>query len=107
MFKVHKNIANAPGHRFRISIDPVASLSNLIALSVEKLTPQANSIEQDTDLEQIEIEFNKAINPASVSSNSVSVKASPVTQHPSASFYPERDIVTKLSVEGKKIVIKI
>ncbi len=89
------------------SISQVTSLSALTDLEVDKTIPADNTVGQDVDLSTIEVYFNKAIESTSVSNTSVSAKAIPATDHPSAVGAIERDLAIKLTTEGKKIIIEI
>jgi len=84
----------------------VSSLSVLDDLEIIKVTPLGDSVENETDLSQIEIEFNKEIVLASLSDN-ISVKTYAVSDHPSLSVAAQGDIAAKLSTDGKKVIIEI
>lgn len=84
----------------------VTSLSALDNLEIVAVTPRANSVENEVDLDSIEIEFNKEIAAESLSGN-ITVKTYPATDHPSASSSAQGDLGTKLSVDGKKVTIEI
>jgi hypothetical protein len=93
----------------------VSSLSALDDLEVVKISgistgqtvsPLANSVENDVDMSQIEMEMNKVISAVSLAGN-ITVKTYPVTDHPSAVAAAEGDIATKLSTDGMKIIIEI
>lgn len=85
----------------------VSSVSALEALEVVSTTPAVYAIEQDTDLVQIEIEFNKAIASNSVNSTNVKVKAYSASGHPSLGATVNETIAAKLTAAGKKIIIEI
>jgi hypothetical protein len=84
----------------------VSSLSALDDLEVVKVTPLAESVENEIDLSQIVIEFNKVIYLPSLTDN-ISVKTYKATDHPSASITNYDDLATRLTTDGKKIIIEI
>ena len=84
----------------------ISSLSVLDDLEIVKVTPLANSVENDLDLAQIEIEFNKAIVEASLADN-ITVTTYPATDHPATSISSYGVLGKKLSVNGKKVIIEI
>lgn len=75
-------------------------------LTVSDSTPGDRSVNADTNLEEIVIEFSKPIDPNSVTGK-VAVKAEPCTDHPLASTTPERDLYFATEVEGNKLKIKL
>jgi hypothetical protein len=89
-----------------VLLSTVSSLSVLNDLEIVKVTPLANSVENEVDLEQIEIEFNKVISSASLADN-ISVKTYSATDHPSANAGAQGELGIKTSVNGKKIIIEI
>jgi len=84
----------------------VSSLSSLTALEVVKTIPEDLSADNEITLETIEIEFNKYIHPASLADN-ITVKTYSATDHPSATATAIGDLATAVTVEGKKIKIRI
>jgi hypothetical protein len=85
----------------------VPALSAIEDLRVLKTTPKDRSVQHSVDLSRIELEFNKVINGQTVNSNTVSIKAYPTTDHPSASAAVNENIAAKLTVDGKKVLIDI
>lgn len=73
---------------------------------VLKSTPVDNATRIAVDLAEIELEFNKAINAASVAAN-VSVKTIPATDHPNATTNSQGDLTISTTVTGNKLTIKI
>lgn len=74
---------------------------------VEKTTPADHSVQQDIALEEIEIEFNKAIDSDSVSADNIQVQTIPATDHPATSITALGNLTKTVEVSGKKIIIKI
>lgn len=76
-------------------------------LAVVKTTPADHAIQQDPSLEEIEIEFNKNIDPDSVSDSAITIVGLPVTDHPSASISSSGDLYKAVEIVGNKIKLKI
>lgn len=76
-------------------------------LSVVKTTPADHAIEEPTTLEEIEVEFNKEIDPASVTDESVQVETVVATDHPEVAASAVGKVVKRLEVDGKTLKIKI
>jgi hypothetical protein len=85
----------------------VATPSPVGALKVVKVSPEDHSVENDVHLEEIVIDFNKAIDPMSVTPTSIYVETLPVTDHPSAPVFAQGEIMTTLEVSGCQIKIKL
>lgn len=89
-----------------------ASLSEAGALSADgefsvlSSNPADNSIDISVDTDEIVINFNKPIDPTSVTGN-VQVKTVPVTDHPNATTRSQGDLAVTTEVEGNKLKIKI
>lgn len=94
------------------TISSLSALDDLEVVGVRGITPNktirslSNSVENPLDLNRIEIELNKAIDISSLSGN-IAVETFAITDHPSASVSVRGDIATKLSTDGKKILIDI
>jgi hypothetical protein len=76
-------------------------------LQVVKTTPADHAIEQETTLEEIEVEFNKDLDPASITDDSVEVETIVATDHPEAGATAVGRVVKSLEVDGKVLKIKI
>lgn len=76
-------------------------------LSVVKITPEDRSINNSIDLQQIVIEFNKAIDASSVTDETISVIASAVTLHPALSVQAQGELVKSVQVSGNLLIINI
>jgi len=76
-------------------------------LTIVKTIPADHAIQQDPALEEIEIEFNKEINPSSVSADGIKVEGIPVTDHPSANISSSGDLYKAVEVVGNKVKLKI
>lgn len=76
-------------------------------LAVVKTTPADHAIQQDPSLEEIEIEFNKNIDPDSVSADTISIVGLPVTDHPSVNISSSGDLYKAVEIVGNKIKLKI
>ena len=93
-------------------ISSLSALDNLEIVKIRGITPSktiqslSDSVENPVDLSRIEIEFNKTIDVPSLSENII-VETFQATDHPAASTTARGDIATKLSVDGKKILIDI
>lgn len=73
---------------------------------VTKITPSDHSVDNSINLREIEVEFNKPIDSASVAAN-VAVTTVPATDHPNASTNSLGDIAVSTEVEGNKLRIKL
>lgn len=78
-----------------------------VALSVVKTTPVDHSVEQSVDLREIVIEFNKAVDPASIHQATVEVEGLPATDHPNATITSSGSIAKTLELSGNILRIKI
>ncbi len=83
------------------------AIDAIAPLSVQTTTPTDHAIQQDIGMEEIEIQFNKSIDPSSVSSNSVKVETVPISDHPSLSTTALGELATSVEVDGNKLKIKI
>lgn len=75
-------------------------------LAVIQTTPLDHAVEQPTNLQEIVVEFNREIDPTSVT-DKVRVRTVPVTDHPQAVTNSQGELAEVLEVEGKKLKIKI
>jgi hypothetical protein len=81
--------------------------ADLTPLQVVSTSPGDFTVEHEPNkTNEIVVEFNKPIDPASVPGN-VSVKTFPATDHPNATTKSQGEIATSVEVEGKKLKIKI
>jgi len=76
-------------------------------LTIVKTTPANHTIEQDTDLEEIVIEFNKEVDPDSVNNNAIEVVTSVATDHPSVNAQAVGNLFKLFELDGKYLKIKI
>ena len=76
-------------------------------LRVVRTTPVDHAIEQSTDLEEITIEFNKLLDPNSVTDGAISVKTEVATNHPTANAQAAGELYKFFQVNGKFLRIKI
>ena len=81
-------------------------LTDLIPLQVTGSTPADLSAEVNPSLNEIVVEFNKPIDPTSVT-DKVTVRTFPATDHPSAVTQSQGELVTSLEVEDNKLKIKL
>jgi hypothetical protein len=94
------------------TISSLSVLDDLEVIKVRAITPSktirslVDSVENPIDINRIEIELNKAIDVSSLSEN-VLVETFSATDHPSASASAQGEIATRLSTDGKKILIDI
>jgi hypothetical protein len=85
----------------------ISALSEATPLSVVSTVPANRSIEQDTDLSEIVVEFNKNLDASSIYDGSVEVETIPATGHPAAAVQISGDLYTLIQVEGNRLRIKI
>jgi hypothetical protein len=81
-------------------------VSDSTPLAVVSTTPSDHNVQQETTLNEIVVEFNKTLDPASVT-DKVTVKTVPSSDHPEAVTNSQGNLATSLTVEGKKLKIKI
>lgn len=85
-----------------------ATTSTSDPLEVVSITPEDRSIQHDPDkLREIIIEFNKELDPASITAGLVDVQAIPATDHPSVNINAVGEVAKTVEVDGKKLKIKI
>jgi hypothetical protein len=79
------------------------------ALSVISSTPVDRTVEHSKDLREIYIDFNKDLDPTSVSAlaSSISVKALSVSDHPSLTTKAAGELAKVVEVEGNRLKIII
>lgn len=97
-----------------ISTSILAAAPQAIALAVQEgefavlgTLPKDHSIEQDLNLEEIIVEFNKDIDSGSVSAANITVETIPATDHPGASASAAGDLAKTVEVTGRQLKIKI
>ncbi len=88
------------------SISNNTTLSQFEEFKLVSTTPADRSIKVDVGLSQIVIEFNKEIDEDSVDGK-IHVQALPVTDHPNLSITANGDLATSVTVEGKKVIVRI
>lgn len=81
--------------------------SEQLPLSISSTTPADRSIEVDPGLEEIVVEFNKDIDPASVVAADISVKTIPATDHPEATATADGEMAKTVTISGNQISIKL
>lgn len=86
---------------------PDIGLSTSVPLAIVSSTPEDLDIEVDPGLTEIVIEFNKDIDPASVTSDTISVLAEVVSVHPCLKASAAGELGKTITVEGNKIKVKI
>lgn len=82
-------------------------LSTSGALQIVSTTPADHSIDQAVDLTEIIVEFNKDLDPATVTPAKVTVTAEKATDHPNASATANGELAKAVSVSGTKLTITI
>lgn len=90
----------------RTSLSPLL-VTTSTPFKINAVTPKDHSVQNPITLEEIVVEFNKNINPLSVSSASIKVEALPVTDHPNISIQANGELAKQVTVEGNKLKIKI
>lgn len=80
--------------------------TSAIPFEIIKTNPKDHSIQNSLDLREINIDFNKPINAASLTNN-VEVKTVPATDHPNASTNSLGDLAISTEVVGNRLKIKI
>lgn len=75
--------------------------------AITKTTPEDLAVEQPRSTNEIVVEFNKDIDPASVSADDISVVTTPATDHPNATTKSRGDLAKTVEVDGNKLKIKI
>lgn len=83
------------------------SLGESASLEVNSITPKDHAIQIDPQLSQIVIEFNKDIDPASITDDVVTVTSVMSSDHPKASGTENGELTKVLEVDGNKLIIKI
>lgn len=78
-----------------------------IPLQIVKITPSDRSVQNSIDLSQIVIEFNKAIDPTSVTDSAITIITSAVSSHPSLSVQSQGELVKSIQVSGNLLIINI
>lgn len=77
------------------------------ALAVSNTIPEDHAVQQSPELDEIVIDFNKELDPSSISAADVSVQAIPVTDHPEASITAGGELAKVVEVTGRRLKIKI
>jgi hypothetical protein len=89
-------------------LQPPSSLAGTVGgLTVTNVSPLDHSVEQDIDLEEIVVTFNKNLDPASISDDIVTVETIPATDHPGASTTSLGELVKQLEVVDNQLKIKL
>lgn len=83
------------------------AIDAIAPLTVLRSTPADHAIQQDISLDEIEVEFSKSLDPASVSADSVRVETFPISDHPKLSTTALGELATAVEVDGNKLKIKI
>lgn len=78
-----------------------------LPLTVVKMTPANHSVENDVELSEIVIEFNKALDSTSITADGVFIEALKVTDHPGISITNAGELAKTVEVNGNKLTIKI
>lgn len=85
----------------------VASPGPMPSLKVVRTHPADHSVENNLQIAEIVVEFDKALDPNSLTPESVFVETLPVTDHPSAPQFAQGEIMTQLEVSGCQLKIKL
>jgi len=85
----------------------LAQLAAQSPLSIVKTIPADHSVENDVDLTEIVIEFNKNLDSDSITDDNVTVETTPATDHPNASVTSEGELAKDLVIEGNRLKIKV
>jgi len=76
-------------------------------LTIVRVTPDNHSVENDVELDEIIVEFNKPLDAASVANAIIEVKAIAATSHPNLGVIAAGNLATVVTVDGNKLKIKI
>ena len=76
-------------------------------LSVVSTTPVDHAIQQNVELEEILVKFNKPLDSSSVSASDVKVETIPVTDHPNVTINTIGELAVAVEVDGETLKIKI
>ena len=85
----------------------VASPGPIPSLKVVRTHPADHSVENNLQIAEIVVEFDKALDPNSLTPESVFIETLPVTDHPSAPQFAQGEIMTQLEVSGCQLKIKL
>lgn len=78
------------------------------SLELVTSTPKDESIEIDsTDLVEIVLEMNKALDSSTINTGNISIKGYPIIEHPNLSITYTEDIAFLPSVDGRRIILKV
>ena len=89
------------------SIQASSAILSAAPLKILKTTPADHSVQNSPNLEEIEIEFNKAIDATSIDSASIKIEGLPVTDHPSSDVSSSGDLYRGVTVDGAVVTLKI
>jgi hypothetical protein len=89
------------------TIQGSTALENSSPLSIVSTTPSDHAIQQDPELSEITVEFNKKINANSVVPELISIESIPITDHPQANITALGRLTKSIEVDNTKIIIKI
>lgn len=77
------------------------------ALSVSTTSPVDRSVENSIELTEIDVTFNKNIDATSINSDSIVIKTTPASDHPTLGVNSQGDLVKSIEVNGKVLKLKI
>ena len=90
---------------------PVATTGSQAAgagdLEVVATTPRDHAIQVDPETNEISITFNRNLDSASVTQDTVTVETVMVTDHPKATGEADGELIKTLEVSGNKLTIRI
>ena len=87
---------------------PSTTISQTLgALQLVSSTPKDYSIDNDSDLSEIVLTFNKDLDSSTITDSSVIVKADKVSDHPNLNVSAKGKLAKQLVVSGKTLTIKI
>lgn len=76
-------------------------------LAISNTSPIDHSIENDIELEEIMVEFNKDLDPTSISAENIIVESVPAVDHPNLSVTSSENIAKQIEIIGNFLKIKI
>jgi len=85
----------------------LSQLASQTPLTIGKTIPADHSVQNDVDIEEIVVEFNKNLDSDSITDDNVTVETIPATDHPGASANAHGELAKELTVEGNRLKIKV
>jgi hypothetical protein len=84
----------------------VPALATAGEFRVTSTNPLSGSVQKSTDLNEITIDFNKPIDPNSVTEDSITIFSEPATDHPNATAVAYGDLTKDLTISGQRIIVR-